>query len=109
MDRGEEIAAERNAGQESEQDRIDALPYAAHAGAIDEKHVEVQRNFHEHKRWIEDSVRQEEQPDRHGQRGKAIAEGAIHEGGEERDERERDEAGFHKGTHAKARLYSYKD
>src|SRR5260221_1068157 len=110
MDRGQQPAAGRDARQQAGEDRRDAFPHARHGGPIDDQHVDVDEYLDQHQRRIEHSIREEQQPHRHGERREAVAQRAVDEGGEERDADQGQYArGEVHGRDAKGGRYSNKD
>src|SRR4030095_5749966 len=97
MDRGEQVAAQRDSWQQPDDDRIDAPRYRRDAGAIDDQHVDVDKDFDQHERGIEGPVRKKQQSYRNGERRESIAQRAVNEGREkgDADQRESANACFH--------------
>src|SRR6267142_4051751 len=94
MDRSEKVAAYRDAGQQSDEYRIDPFPYYRNARAVDEEDVQIDEDLDENQRRVQDTVGVEKQSHRYGERGKSIAERAVHEGSEESHGDKNDRAGF---------------
>ncbi len=96
MNQGEEVTACRNAGQQSDEYRIDPFPYRRNARAVDEEDIHVDEDLDEDQRRVQDAIGMEKQSHRDGERGKAVTERAVDEGREESHCDENDRAGFNR-------------
>jgi len=85
MNRGEKIAAQRDAGHQADEYGIDPLPYRRNARAVDDEDIQVDEDLDEDQGRVEDAIGAEQQPYGYGERGKSVAERAVDEGGEEGD------------------------
>jgi hypothetical protein len=66
MNQREKVAACRNAGQQSDEDRIDPFPYRGNARPVDEEDIQVDEDLDENQRRVQDAVGIEKQSHRHG-------------------------------------------
>src|SRR5713101_1191227 len=94
MNQGEEVTACGNAGQQSDEYRINPLPYGRNARPVDEQDIQVDENLDENQRWVQDTVGIEKQPHRYGERRKSITERAVDERREESHGDKNDRGGF---------------
>src|SRR5207245_5370339 len=68
MHRGEKVAAERNTGQQADENGIDPLPYGRNAGPIDEEHIEVNEDFDQNQGGVQNAIGLENERDRQRER-----------------------------------------
>ena len=80
MKRGKKIASECNTGQQPNQNGNNPFPYSRNAVPIDEENIQVNEDFDHNQGGIQDAIRVENERDRHGERGKSVAERAIDKG-----------------------------
>jgi hypothetical protein len=67
-----------------------ATPHRAERLAVDPQHIRVQHHLDGHQGRVEHPVGHEQERQRHGDRREPVAERAIHDGGPEGDDDERD-------------------
>lgn len=90
MNKGENIAPDRDTDQEADQNRCHAPPNVRDALAVDEEDVSNDHQLHEHQRRIQNTIGVKEQRDCNRNRRKAVPQGAVDGGRHERDERKHD-------------------
>src|SRR5712691_6875261 len=94
MNQGEKVTACRNPGQQSDEYRINPLPYCRNARPVDEEDIQVDENLDENQRRVQNAVGIEKQPHRYGERGKSITDRAVDERREESHGDKNDRGGF---------------
>jgi hypothetical protein len=90
MNEGENIAADGDTDQETDQNGRHAPPNVWDALAVDEKDVSIDHQFHEHQRRIQNTIGVKEQRDGNRNRRKSVPQGAVDGGCHERDQHEHD-------------------
>jgi hypothetical protein len=90
MNKGENLAPDRDTDQEADQNRRHAPPNVRDALAVDEEDVSNDHQFHEHQRRIQNTIGVKEQRDWNRNRRKAVPQGAVDGGRHERDEHKHD-------------------
>ena len=94
MNERENIAADRNADHEADQNWRHTPPNIRDALAVDEEDISIDHQFHEHECWIENAIGIKEQRNWNGNRRKAVPQGAVDSSGYKRDEDEDDEIDY---------------
>src|SRR4030095_3604136 len=90
---GRKLVTAGDAGQQRDENGKHPPPYGRNAVAIDEQDIQVDEDFDHDHGGVQDATRVEDEGDRHGERGKPIAKGAVDEGRKQRDRGEDDHGG----------------
>ena len=80
-------------------------PYGRNTVAIDEQDIEVDEDLDQDHGGIEDAPGKEDEGDRHGERGKPIAKGAVDEGRKQRDSGEDHHGGVERGHFSRSPVF----
>src|ERR1700738_4551340 len=85
LNRGERQRSYADTGQQPDQNGKYPFPDRGNSLQIDQQDVEIDEDFDDDDGGIEHAVGVKNQRERHGERGKAVTDGPVHEGREQRD------------------------
>jgi hypothetical protein len=89
--------AERDAGQESDENRKNSSPYGRNGAEIEDQNIKIDGDLDDDDRRIENAIGVKEERNRYGERRKPVAECAIDKGGKENDPGEHEHSAIEGG------------
>ena len=107
MNGSDDKGSDCDAGQQPDENGKYPFQYSRNAVAIDEQDVEINEDLDHDDGWIEDAICIKKEPERHGERRKAVTNGAIYKGGKQSDAGNNDQRGI-KARHRRFLLSSAK-